>query len=252
MSEKERSNVGSRANLCLPLKNVMLFAELVDRVQNRPRHLPGMACFYGPSGYGKSRSATFGAHKSGAFYVECDASFTTKTLCERILIELGLGGAVRGSVPSLIAAIIDRLAETQDRPLIIDEADFLVKKGMIDHVRAMHDKSQAPVILIGEELLPHKLQAHERAHNRMLDWVAAQPCDLEDTALIATRMAGGVEIAEDLVAEIAKASGGRVRRVMVNLEQVVSDASTRGKRTMRLADWTRPFFTGEPPKRRAT
>lgn len=247
MSEHQRG----RDNLCLPLKNVMLFAELVDRVQNRPRHLPGMACFYGPSGYGKSRSATFGAHKSGAFYVECDDSFTKKTLCERILIELGLGGAIKGAVPTLLAAIVDRLAETQDRPLIIDEADFLIRKGMIDLVRAIHDKSQAPVILIGEELLPTKLQAHERAHNRMLDWVATQPCDLEDTALIAARMSNGVDIGDDLVAEIAKASGGRVRRVMVNLEQVVSLAKARNKRVMRLADWDRPFFTGEPPKRRA-
>lgn len=240
------------SNLCLPLKNVMLFAELVDRVRHRAAHLPGMACFYGPSGYGKSRSATFGAHKAGAFYVECDDTFTRKVLCERILIELGLGGAIRGSVSTMVAQIIDRLAETQDRPLILDEADFLIKKGMIDVVRALHDKSQAPVILIGEELLPQKLQAHERAHNRMLDWVAAQPCDLEDASLIAARMASGIEIGDDLVAAIAQASGGRVRRVLVNLEQVVALAKARNKRVMRMADWgDRPFFTGEPPKRRA-
>lgn len=247
MSETER-----RPNLCLPLKNVMLFAELVDRVQSRPSHLPGMACFYGPSGYGKSRSATFGAHKAGAFYVEMDDTFTRKTLCEKVLIELGLGGSAKGSVASLMAQIVDRLAETGDRPLIIDEADFLVKKGMIDIVRAFHDKSQAPVILIGEELLPQKLQAFERAHNRMLDWVPAQPCDLEDAGLIASRMGQGVEIADDLVAAIAKASDGRVRRIMVNLEQVVARAKQRNKRRMTLADWgDAPLFTGQPPKRRA-
>jgi DNA transposition AAA+ family ATPase len=239
-------------NLCLPLKNVMLFAELVDRVQNRPRHLPGMACFYGPSGYGKSRSATFGAHRAGAFYIELDDSFTRRTLCQKILVELGLGGAVKGALPDLVAAIVDRLAETGDRPLIIDEADFLIRKGMIDIVRALHDKSQAPVILIGEELLPTKLQAYERTHNRMLDWVAAQPCDLSDATLIATKMAGGIEIAPDLVEAIAKASDGRVRRVMVNLEQVVSFATTVGKKKMSLKDWgDRALFTGEPPRRRA-
>ncbi len=241
-----------QSNLCLPLKNVTLFAELIDKVCNRADHLPGMACFYGPSGYGKSRSATHGANKHGAFYVECDDSFTKKTLCEKILVELGFGGAIKGSVSAMVAQIIDRLAETADRPLIIDEADFLVKKGMIDVVRAFHDKSKAPVILIGEEQLPSKLMAHERAHNRMLDWVAAQPCDLDDTATIVARMSQGIEIGDDLVAAIAQASGGRVRRVMVNLEQVIAAAKAHKKRVMRLADWgDRMLFTGEPPKRRA-
>ena len=239
-------------NLCLPLKNVMLFAELVDRVQNRPRHLPGMACFYGPSGYGKSRSAAFGAHRAGAFYVEMDESFTKRTLCQKICIELGLGNAVKSSLPDLVGIITDRLAETGDRPLIIDEADFLIKKGMVDIVRALHDKSQAPIILIGEELLPSKLQGFERTHNRMLDWVAAQPCDLADAALIADKMSDGIEITDDLVEAIAKASDGRVRRVMVNLEQVVTFGRTIARKKLTLKDWgERPLFTGEPPKRRA-
>ena len=33
----------------------------------------------------------------------------------------------------------------------------------------------AAIVLIGEELLPQKLQAWERFHGRILDWVAAEP-----------------------------------------------------------------------------
>lgn len=239
-------------NLCLPLKNVMLFSDLVDRVRNRGSHLPGMACFYGPSGYGKSRSAAFGAHQSSAFYVEMDDSFTRHTLCRKIMIELGLGGALKANLSQLVEMIINRLSETGDRPLIIDEADFLLKRGMIDLVRAFHDKSEAPIILIGEELLPSKLEQYERTHNRMLDWVAAQPCDRNDLAIIADSISDGIEIADDLMNAIAKASDGRVRRVMVNINQVIQYARITARQTITLADWgQRSLFTGEPPRRRA-
>jgi DNA transposition AAA+ family ATPase len=240
-------------NFFLPLKNVMLFQELVEQVCSRSSHLPGMACFYGPSGYGKTKSATYGANHSSAFYVELNDTTTRKHLCQQILIEVGLPDLARkAAVPDMVNAIQARLAETGDRPLIIDEADFLLKKGLIDTVRALHDKSGAPVILIGEELLPQKLKAHERAHNRMLNWVAAQPCDLDDTGLIAERLGHGTTFGEDLVAAIHKASGGRIRRVLVNVEMVVGFAKAASKTHIDCAAWgARPLSTGEPPSRRA-
>lgn len=239
-------------NLCLPLQNISLFNDLVERVQSRAGHLPGMACFYGHSGYGKSWAARQGAHRSGAFYIELSDSVTRKSLCEQILNEIGLGnGAVKGSTVRLVEAINDRLAETGDRPLIIDEADFLLKKGLLDLVRGFHDKSQAPIILLGEELLPAKLQANERFHNRMLDWVAALPCGIEDAGIIARAKNDGIAIDEDLIEAITRACDGRVRRIMVNLQQVVSFAKQTAKKKVNIKDWgDRPFFTGEPPRRR--
>jgi AAA domain len=237
-------------NFFLPLKNVMLFQELVEQVCSRSSHLPGMACFYGPSGYGKTKSATYGANHSSAFYVELNDTSTRKSLCQMILTEVGLPDLARkAAVPDMVNAIQARLAETGSRPLIIDEADFLLKKSLIDTVRALHDKSGAPVILIGEELLPHKLKAHERAHNRMLNWVAAQPCDSDDTALIVEKLGHGVAFGADL---IHKASGGRIRRVLVNVEQVTAFARSTSRDYIDLAAWgSRPLSTGEPPSRRA-
>lgn len=235
-----------------PLRNLGLFTELVDRVITRSPSLPGMACFYGHSGYGKTFSAVYAANKSRAYYVEVGETWTRKTLCQAILRELGLGGSVQGSLPDLVSAIVDRLAEERDRPLIIDEADHIVKKGMVDLVREIHDKSQAPVIWIGEELLPVKLQKFERTHNRMLDWVAAHPCDAADARHLARINAPGVDISDDLIAAVAKASDGRARRLAVNFDRVRERALALGKKKMSLADWgTQPFFTGEPPRRRA-
>ncbi len=58
--------------------------------------------------------------------------------------------------------------------------DKLVDKGMIELVRDINKAAQVPVLLVGEELLPQKLEQYERVHNRVLEWVLAQPCDLAD------------------------------------------------------------------------
>ena len=41
-----------------PLTNVSLCLASLTRAIDRPRHLPGIVVFYGPSGYGKSTAAT--------------------------------------------------------------------------------------------------------------------------------------------------------------------------------------------------
>lgn len=57
--------------------------------------------------------------------------------------------------------MMDQIGEElslSQRPLIIDEADFLVQKRMIEVVRDIYESSQATIILIGEEAMPVKLQ----------------------------------------------------------------------------------------------
>ena len=41
------------------LRNVTLFMQLVERLTHRPGGLPGFGCFYGYSGFGKTRAAVF-------------------------------------------------------------------------------------------------------------------------------------------------------------------------------------------------
>jgi DNA transposition AAA+ family ATPase len=234
-----------------PLRNVGLFGELVDKVQRRAQDLPGLACFYGHSGYGKTRSAVLAANRSRAWYVEMGETWARSSLCDAILHELSERSS--GPIARKMQVIIDRMGEMPERPLIIDEADFIIRRGMVDMIREIHDKSQAPIILIGEEMLPAKLQKFERAHNRVLDWVAAQPCNLDDTRMLAALYAPGVACADDLLEALLSASGGRIRRICVNIERVHARAAATGAVFMSLESWGKePFFTGEPPRRRRT
>lgn len=231
-----------------PLRNVTLLDELVKRVMNRPPHLPGLGCFYGHSGYGKTVAATRAVVVNRAVYVEVGESWTRKKLCTALLRQVGV--PAKRTVADMIEQIIDCLCRTK-LPVLVDEADHLARKGMIEVVREIHDKSGASIVLIGEEMLPELLARWERVDNRVLDWVPAQPASLEDTRHLARLYCPGVEIGPDLLAKIHEAGAGRVRRICVNLERARERAVLDGLEVMGLAQWgDEPFFSGRPPARR--
>lgn len=233
-----------------PLKNVAAMLTLSTRLIERAPHLPGLGVFYGYSGYGKSWAAIYLQNKLQALRVEIGDSWTRLTLMRAILRELGVNEP-RGTVAGLTEQAIERLSLPGHPPLLIDEADKLVDKGFVEIIREIHEATQVPIILIGEEELPAKLQRSERTHNRVLVWSAAQPCDLEDTALLAKLyVPQGVTIDHELLDKIRHVSGGRARRICVNLENVVEWAKLQGRDHVD-ASYGGAFDTGEPPKRSA-
>ena len=235
-------------NSVAPLRNVAALTTLIDRVNNRAIGLPGMACYYGWSGFGKSTAAIYAANKFQAVLVQCKSTWTKKSLCKAIMAELGL--PAKGSTADLVDAISAQLA-VHGVPLIIDEADHLVARKMIEIVRDIYEGSQATIILIGEELLPQKLKEWERVHGRMLDWVAAQPADLSDLDHLAPIYAPGIQVEQELRTELLRMSHGSTRRVCVNLAQVSERAAILGKTVMGKGDFdARGFFTGTAPKPR--
>jgi len=244
-------NVNPETSQVLPLRNVAKLKELVIRVTERAPGLPGLGCFYGPSGYGKSFAAIHAANVYRAYHVQVKSVWTRKKMALSILHEMGIAPAA--TIPDMIDQIGQELALSR-RPLLIDEADFLVAKSMIEVVRDIYESSQGTIILIGEEQLPHKLKVWERVHGRMLDWVAAEPASLNDSRHLAGLYCRGITVADDLLTALHKAAAASVRRVCVNLERVREKAETADLTTMDLAAWGKlkgEFFTGQPPARRS-
>lgn len=231
-----------------PLKNVALLSELMVRVINREQNLPGLATFYGPSGYGKSCAAIWNANKYDAIQIQVKSVWAPKSFCAAILHDMGL--PTRGTLADQVDRIAENLVIT-DRPLIIDEADYLVSKRMIELVRDIYESAQTPVILVGEEMLPQKLQQWERVHGRMLDWVAAEPGGVGDVIHLAKQFCRGVELSDDVVAKIAELCHGAIRRIAINLDNVRKYAVVRGLTEMSLDDLgSVTFFMGEAPSPR--
>ncbi|TWB58715.1 AAA family ATPase [Nitrospirillum viridazoti] len=227
-----------------PLRNVMAFTELVDRVMNRTPGLPGMATFHGPSGYGKTFSAIYAANKHKAYHVQMKSVWTRKKLCQSILQSMGILPAA--TIPDMMDQIGEQLALSR-RPLIIDEADYLLSKGMVEVARDIYESSQGAIILIGEEQLPTKLKAIERVHGRMLDWVPAEEATLGDAGHLARLYCPGVEVAPDLLSALYDASAKSIRRIVVNLDRVREAAQLKDLSTIGLGQYGSEFFTGAVP-----
>jgi DNA transposition AAA+ family ATPase len=236
------------------LKNVARFLTLVELLRARGPHLPGIGVFHGYSGYGKTYSAIYAQNVTGALRVEVGDSWTRKKFLENILKEAGHAPR-RGSIADLTEQAILALGDDFDRPLIIDEADKLADKNMLELIREIQEHSQVPMLLIGEELLPQKLQKVERVHNRVLEWVPAEKCDLDDARALGRLFCPELTLSDDLTAQVLEKSDGRARRIVVNLNKIRETA--RNERAEHLTadrfseDW---FYTGDPrgrAKRRA-
>lgn len=238
-----------KATTTAPLTNVALFSDLMGRITDRPRHLPGLGVFYGFSGLGKTWSARYAANRHRAFYIEAGESWTRARLLKALLAELGRppGGTVADMVDQAIEALV-----VSDRPVIIDEADHIVRRGAVELVREIHDKSGAAIALLGEELLPQAIsRKSERTHNRVLVWTAAQLAGTDDVGTLAGLYYPHLDIEPALLEALAKASAGRIRRVAVNLEMLANTAAVEGWPAATLDRWgDRAWYTGQAPGRR--
>jgi DNA transposition AAA+ family ATPase len=232
--QQNRNEVKTVASLV----NVVLAERAVSRAMAAPRHLPRMLCFSGKSGYGKTSAAAYLRSRHRAYYVECKSTWTRKKLLEDILKDMGIPQAK--TIYDMADQVCLQLA-TSGRPLIIDEFDFLVEKAAVEIVRDIYDGSKGVVMIVGEELLPAKLQRWERFHGRIMEWVQAKPADIDDATLLAEFYCRKVKIGEDIIALIHQKSEGSVRRICVNLELVQAEALNTGLDSVTLADL--PNFT---------
>lgn len=232
------------------LANVTIAASMMHRAMKAAPHLSRMIVFNGPSGFGKSMAASYLAVVFGAYYVEAKSTWTRATLLQKILQVMGITPDST-TVNAMLDAVCAQLAAS-GRPLIVDEMDYLVDKGVTPIIQDICEGGQAVVMMIGEENLPKKLIRWEKVHGRVLDWKQAQPADLDDAATLASFYCRGVEVAPDLLAHIHAAARGSARRICVNLELVQEEAIMQGLKVITLADWgKKEIYTGEPPRRGA-
>jgi DNA transposition AAA+ family ATPase len=230
-----------------PLKNVAALLQLVNALRDRDADLPGLGVFHGPSGYGKTKAMIYVANKSGAAIVSVGDSWTRKKFLEHVLRELG-EPKPRGTVADLAEQAINLLS-LDGKTLMIDEADRAVDKGWMELIRELHDSSLAPIVLIGEEKLPQKLMQIERVHNRVLDWLPAEPCDLDDARKLARVYAPSLTLADDLVTHVQVACGGVARRICTTLNEMLAWSRIHGVTVIDRATYGGRVFTGEPTRR---
>lgn len=236
-------------NRIAPIANLDLVAVVMEKLVHRQDGLPGLAVYYGPSGWGKTTATVAVANRSRAYYAQMRSSWTRKDLLEKILFEMGIKPA--GRTTQLLDQICEQLAASR-RPLILDEFDYAAdKSGHVELVRDIYEGSQSSLLLVGEEMLPNKLKRFERFHGRVLSWLPAVAVSLDDVKKLAPIYCPDIDLAEDLLSHLVAISHGSVRRVTVNLVNVLDAALIEGWDSVDRKQWgERPLYTGDAPKRR--
>lgn len=235
-------------NSIAPLANVVRLQALAIRLQNRAHGLPGIGCFFSPAGYGKTTAGIFVTNSMHACHIQALPFGGTKGLLTMIVAELGVQPA--RTVTDLFHQAVARLQKTA-RILIIDEADQILTERTIEMLRLLHDNTEVPLILMGEELLPQKLKQWERVHSRILSWVAAEAVTVEDVGFLAAIYAPQVQIDMDLRLAVYEAAGGSIRNASTNLAYLSEYALGKGLKRLGRADWgQKAFHTGEAPTAR--
>lgn len=232
----------------VPLTNVGLLASAIERAMLRPQGLPGLIVMYAPTGLGKSVAASWAANQHRAYYVECRETWTKKAFLLAILRDMAI-------LPGrTLSEMVDQVAEQlgrSGRPLIVDDVQYLLDKSIANILTDLYNASQGTIVLIGEERVPSSLAKLERLHNRVLEWVPAQPATLDDMRQLARSAYPNQIMADDLLEDLRKATRGCLRRIAVNLYRVHSEAQALCLDAIDMAAWgKRGWFTGEAPARR--
>lgn len=226
-----------------PLANMRLLEQLMAQAIDRPGHLPGLVSFSGPSGFGKSTAAAYVAAKFQASYIEVRSLWTKKTFLEELARLQGVA-AEKETAANLLKHVVEHLARS-GRPLIIDEFDHAVERGLIEIVRDIYELANTPILIIGEEKLPLKLKRWERFDGRIAHCMQAMPADKEDARVLNRHYYPKLVIEDDLLERVTKLSRGSVRRIVINLEHIASYAKSEGMASINLEQWgNRQLYTG--------
>ena len=142
----------------------------------------------------------------------------------------GYNAGAKADLKNAYTAAQAYFADNPKRPLIIDEADILVKRRMIEVVRAIYKHcadAGASIVLIGEENMPHALKMWERVDSRVLKSTRAEPLTQEDILILTGMICPGIEIDAALLIRLRQTTGGSARRVVGKAEYLSKGPNPR-------------------------
>lgn len=201
------------------VENFKRLTEAHKLVERRGAREAGLVLVKGMYGIGKSELTERWAADSGWIFVRAKETWTKRALLDELADKMGLPKVGRNQ--EVEARIIGRLSVDMV-PIIIDEADFLVRStaSLMEVVRDITDLTGTMAFLVGMEQFPLKVARYGHIASRVARVVELQPLSLVDVkATVAAK--AEVEIADDVLPEIHRQAEGRMRLVLnaiANLE----------------------------------
>jgi Cdc6-like AAA superfamily ATPase len=231
------------------VKNIRKVWRAAETLRTRSVGVPGIGLIWGPTGYGKTTAITWLANQPrvNAVYVRAMATWTPSSMLAAMMRELDADPKNRCS--AMVDHIVRRLAQ-EDRPLFVDEADYLAdNRKLLDTLRDLHDMSTTPLILIGMKDFQRRVMAREQLAGRISQWLEFEPADLEDARTLVDEVCD-VKVGDDLLAAMHRAAQGSMRGMVVAISRIESWARAENKPSVSMKEWgDRPFTFSSAPKK---
>ena len=217
-------------NVFAMTSNVELFVALANSLEKRDRGVDGMGLVYGEPGLGKTRTAIWYADKVNAAYYRAKEHTTLRSLLEGLVVELGQAPQFRTS--DLYNQAVASLRENP-RTVMVDEIDYLAGQGKgIQTLRDIADETGVPVILIGMMDAERKVARFSHLYDRLQAHIMRfRPLSEVDVRRFADQLCD-VEVDESAIAEIARVSGGKLRKIISEIYRFERIARTNDLKTI--------------------
>ena len=226
-------------NKIAQVKNVRRLSDVAAALRTRDSGVPGIGLIWGNTGFGKTTAASWFAGQQKAAYVRAFATWTPKSMLAAIAVSLG--GEAKAHVSPMLAFAIETLKATQ-RPLLVDEGDYLVaSKKLVETLRDIHDMAETPLILVGMENFKRSVTHRPQLAGRVAHWIEFGPADVEDARTLAETVCE-VGIADDLLEELHKGTGGNMRGLIVGMSRIEAFAKRRRVSEVDSKQWAHRAF----------
>lgn len=214
--------------------NYRAFASAVQMVEKRGAGEAGMMLVHGLPGLGKSQVVYNWAAETGAVFLRANVDWTPRYA----LIELAKALKVdtRGTAQQLFTRLLEPITEAQ-MPIVIDEAEFTLnnKAAALEKIRDISDRAEVTVVLIGMERIQQTIAGFKQISSRIARVVPFLPASLPDAQAACVQL-GEVEMSPELVAEVHRLSGGRMREVLNIIATIEQVADLNGLERVDVAD----------------
>jgi len=210
----------------------------VSRMMEAPPGSPRIGLFVGPVGLGKTQAVDRLVVDLGAAYVSAARVWTPNSMLRDILAALGErpGWGAAECLKLAAAALRERAPKSSQGHglLVVDEGDYLARgvrppdtPKLLDTVRDLHDRSGAPVLLVGMEELARTLGTFKQFKDRVLLVEEAQPAGVPEVLALASH-ACDLKLESRVAVELVRATGGNLRQLTIFLERLERMARANG------------------------
>ncbi|GAP38982.1 ATP-binding protein [Piscinibacter sakaiensis] len=223
----------------VPTENYRRLKEAETIVAKRGAREAGLVLVRGVYGIGKSELTERWAADSGYVFVRAKETWTTRAMLDELAERMGL--SKKGRNQEVQARIIQRIAIDMV-PIIIDEADFLVRGSgsLLEVIRDITDLTGTMCFLVGMEHFAIKVDRLAHIRSRVARVVDFHPLSLADVQATITAKSE-VPMAADMAEEILRQAQGRMRLVLNAIASIELWAKTNGWKEV-----TRAHIAGKP------